>query len=397
MATKKQTFESSKLAWRYEPPAKALVYREADSKYVGDEPKYPPLEEQLQWTETYYRTQLLKTLNWYNHTQDKKKSAEWLAQFLSRNPKRAKLAEHVRKGEIWPGVTVGYATRAGRAGLHLRFGTLRTMLRHIKTAETNIKVSLDPIDDGKPVVKAPNIQERMAERTSEFLGEVEGRFDTFIENEFKGDPKLVELLTTMNVPGQQLKTVQEHISKRIAEFEELYEGKDAQLLEGYRHWGKRQMKAVVAWWTSALSDANSYNTAKKAAKAPRKKKAVSPEKIVSKLKFMKEFAELSIKSIMPATILTASELWVYNTKTRKLGIYIVDAHQSSLSVKGTKILGYDEMASVQKTLRKPKEQLKEFGTQGKPAAKKWHKGIKTTETKLNGRINEDCILLKVYK
>jgi hypothetical protein len=397
MATKKQTVAPSKLAWRFEPPAKPLIYREADSKYVGDEPKYPSLEEQLQWTETNYRTQLLKTLNWYNHTQDKKKSAEWLAQFLSRNPKRAKLAEHVRKGEIWPGATVGYATRAGRAGLYLRFGTLRTMLRQLKQAEVKIKLNEEPIDDGKPVVKAPNIQERMAERTSEFLGEVEGRFDTFIQNEFKGDPKLVELLTTMNVPAQQLKTVQEHINKRIEEFGELYEGKDAQLLEGYKHWGKRQMKAVVSWWSSALSDANSYNTAKKAAKAPRKKKAVSPEKIVSKLKYMKEFAELSIKSVMPATILTSTELWVYNTKTRKLGIYIVDAHQSSLSVKGTKILGYDEMASVQKTLRKPKEQLKEFTAQGKPAAKKWHKGIKTTETKLNGRINEDCILLKVYK
>jgi hypothetical protein len=52
---------------------------------------------------------------------------------------------------------------------------------------------------------------------------------------------------------------------------------------------------------------------------------------------------------------------------------------------------------VQKTLRKPDKQIKEFNDNGKPAAKKWFKGIKSTEIKLNGRISQDTILLKVYK
>ena len=46
---------------------------------------------------------------------------------------------------------------------------------------------------------------------------------------------------------------------------------------------------------------------------------------------------------------------------------------------------------------KPKDQIKEFTANGKPAAKKWFKGIKATEIKLNGRISTDIILLKVYK
>jgi hypothetical protein len=48
-------------------------------------------------------------------------------------------------------------------------------------------------------------------------------------------------------------------------------------------------------------------------------------------------------------------------------------------------------------MRKPKDQLKEFAKNGKPAAKKWFKGIRTTEIKLNGRISADTILLKTYK
>jgi hypothetical protein len=396
MATRKPQVSSDKLAWRFEPPAKTVVYREVDVKYVGDEPTYPSVEEQQAWSDSEYRTQVMRTLNWYAHTQDKKKSAEWLSLFLARNPRRQKVADAVKRGDIWPGPTVGFALRAGRVGLALRFGTLRTLVKQLKQADKGVDTSnqvVEEIKDDKPKF---NIQERMAEKTAEFLGELEGRFDNFVA-EFKGDPKLVELMTQMNVPAVQVKTVTEFIGKKISEFEEVNSTKDPQVLEAYKHLGKRQITAMIKWWTQALSDANSYNVVKKAAKAPRKKKAVLPEKVVAKLKYAKEFKELSLKSVDPTTILTAQELWVYNTKTRKLGIYIVDQYAGALTVKNSSILGFDAAASVQKTLRKPKEQIKEFSANGKPAAKKWFKGIKSTEIKLNGRISTDVILLKVYK
>ena len=388
---------TDKLAWRYQPLAKTVAYREVDSKYVGEEPTYPNLEEQQAWTDSEYRVQVMRTLNWYAHTQDKKKSIEWLSQFLAHNPRRQKLADSVKRGDVWPGPTVGFALRAGRVGLALRFSTLRTLVKHIKQADRGVDTSYTVITEEVKEEKSKfNIQERMAEKTSEFLGEFEGRFDDYMA-EFKGDPKLVELMTQMNVPAVQVKTVQEFINKKIAEFEEINSSKDSQVLEAYKHLGKRQVTAIVKWWTQALSDANSYNVVKKAAKAPRKKKAVLPEKIVAKLKYAKEFKELSLKSADPTTILTAQELWVYNTKTRKLGIYIVDQYAGALTVKNSSILGFDASASVQKTLRKPKDQLKDFSANGKPAAKKWFKGIKSTEIKLNGRISTDIVLLKVYK
>ena len=396
MATRKPQVSSDKLAWRFEPPAKTVVYREVDVKYVGDEPVYPSLEEQQAWTDSEYRTQVMRSLNWYAHTQDKKKSAEWLNQFLARNPRRQKIADAVKRGDIWPGPTVGFALRAGRVGLALRFSTLRTLVKQLKQADKGIDTSnqvVEVVVDDKPKF---NIQERMAEKTAEFLGELEGRFDDYM-TEFKGEPKLVELMTQMNVPAVQVKTVTEFINKKIAEFEEVNSSKDSQVLEAYKHLGKRQITAMIKWWTQALSDANSYNVVKKASKAPRKKKAVLPEKVVAKLKYAKEFKELALKSADPTTILTAQELWVYNTKTRKLGIYIADQYAGVLTVKNSSIMGFDAAASVQKTLRKPKEQIKEFTANGKPAAKKWFKGIKSTEIKLNGRISTDVILLKVYK
>ena len=67
----------------------------------------------------------------------------------------------------------------------------------------------------------------------------------------------------------------------------------------------------------------------------------------------------------------------------------------ALGVKGTSIIGYKESDSVQKTLRKPLEQLNEFKASGKVALRKFLDDIKAVDIKLNGRINEDVILLKV--
>jgi hypothetical protein len=399
MATKRSVKTTDKLAWRFEAPAKVVAYREVDAKYVGEEPQYPAVEKQREWTKSEYNVQLMKTLNWYAHTQDKKKSAEWLAAFLERNPKRAKLAASIRKGEVWPGATVGFALRSGRVGLELRFGTLRKLVGMLKEADANKTVSsLEPQLEVKEEKKTFNIQERLAEKTAECAGEIEGRFDDFITTqEFKGEPKSIDLLTQFNVQPAHVKTIIALAEKRIKEYEEIVATKDSQLLEAYKHYGKRQLTAVIKWWTQVIADCNSYGVIKKAAKAPRKKKAVTPEKMVSKLKFMKEFAELKLKSIEPTQILSATELWVYNTKNRKLGIYMVDQYAGALSVKNSTITGFDAAASVQKTMRKPKDQLKDWSANGKPAAKKWFKGVRATETKLNGRISADMILLKAYK
>jgi hypothetical protein len=127
---------------------------------------------------------------------------------------------------------------------------------------------------------------------------------------------------------------------------------------------------------------------------PRAKKAVPAEKIVAKLKYMKTNEPLKLVSINPTDIIGATELWVYNSKTRKLGKYVSDEYKT-LSVKGTTIIGFNENLSVCKTLRKPEEKLKEFKAAGKVQLRKFLDDINATDTKMNGRINEDTILLKV--
>ena len=91
-----------------------------------------------------------------------------------------------------------------------------------------------------------------------------------------------------------------------------------------------------------------------------------------------------------------SELWVYNTKLRKLGHYVA-LNDASFEVKGTRLTNIDPLKSVQKTLRKPAEQLKEFGNYSKVGAVKWFKNIKAVATPLREAINGDSVILKGIK
>jgi hypothetical protein len=179
----------------------------------------------------------------------------------------------------------------------------------------------------------------------------------------------------------------------LAELNEALEGNDEQLVEGYSNFTKPQLKRFIALVDSVIG---SMEQAKKVVvRKPRARKQKPAGEIVKNLKFMKEDSELGLKSVVAASIVGSTELWVYNTKYRKLQVYrAIDG--GLLTVKGTSILNYDTKTSGSKTLRKPAEQLKPMLDMTKRPINAAYKAIKGVEATPNGRINEECILLKVY-
>ena len=188
--------------------------------------------------------------------------------------------------------------------------------------------------------------------------------------------------------------------KKMSEFEQ---DQWAQLKEGYAHLKKAEIKMFVSAIEGLLDALEFVVDSAKATRAPRKAKPKSASKLVEKLKYLKTDDKFKIASVQPDQIIGASELWVFNTKTRKLGKYVAENPDptgqgrsgSGLQVKGTTIIGFKESESIQKTLRKPADQIKEFKKAGKVALRKFLDEIPTTDTKLNGRCNPDTILLKV--
>jgi hypothetical protein len=159
---------------------------------------------------------------------------------------------------------------------------------------------------------------------------------------------------------------------------------------------KKMKKDYVAFFEKINQACDTLIDTGKAQRKPRKPKAVSKEKLVSKLKYQLNCPELGIASINPTEIIDATEVWVYNTKTRKLGMYKVEGLQAGMSVKGTTIQHFEISTSIQKTLRKPAEQLKLFKGTAKTKYQKAFKDINAVEIKLNGRLNDTTIILKAF-
>jgi hypothetical protein len=253
------------------------------------------------------------------------------------------------------------------------------------------------VEEVKSTVGQPTIQERLRDAAARMTDEIEDALEAFSHDPESFDPKAFKLLNLLR--GKQAKAAHARVIKDfyVRQHDELVEaaqGKCDQLKEGYSHLSKANMKKITQFYSEILSACDMLMQEAKVNRAPRKTKAKPVEKIVGKMKFLKQDDKLKLVSVNPADIINAKELWVFNTKTRKLGKYIAAEFQE-LGVKGTSITGFDEIKSVQKTLRKPEEQLKEFKAAGKVQLRKFLEDIKAVDIKLNGRINEDTILLKV--
>lgn len=253
-------------------------------------------------------------------------------------------------------------------------------------------------DVTKTVTFQPSIQDRLREVAMSMTEDIE----TAIEN-WQADPesfepkafKVLNLLKGKDAKAAHARIIRDFYAKNLSELEELASGQaDEQLREAYSHRSKKNVRKLIDFYTEVNSACTMLMQESKVNRKPRAKKVVPADKIVSKLKYKKSDEPLKLVSINPADIIGAKELWVYNTKTRKLGKYVA-ADFSELGVKGASITGFSEMLSVQKTLRKPLDQLKDFKSAGKVALRKFLEEIKATDTKMNGRINEETILLKV--
>jgi hypothetical protein len=362
----------------------------ADEKYTGGEPQWP--EESVDWSDDQFDSLLRRSFYYYNYYYNqkdcKKYVVEWMKTIPSWNKEQIKAFERSSDRSI--PMTACSLIMARRAGMTFRTRHTEFLIKTIDSAieqaepEALVETSAKPIE-----VYKPTIQDRLSEKTSELIGELEGLYDD-IDNT---TVKFYNWFTDNNVVQSQLSKYENVYQKRKAELEEAQLKADPQLKEGYSHYKAADFKKHIKWIDDLLAAIEQYRGVKKATKKARVKKAPSKEKLVAKLKYAKEDKLLKIVSINPADIIGSQELWIYNTKTRKLGKYIAASYKQ-LTIKGTSIDGFDVDKSVCKTLRKPDEKLKEFAKAGKIQLRKFLDEIKATETKLNGRISADIVLLK---
>jgi hypothetical protein len=372
-----------------QPKAPRLAF--ADEKYTGPEPEWP--EDAKDWDTEKFDNKLRKSFYYYNYYYSQKDCKKYVVEWLQKNSKLTidEVRAFNRAGDRLLPMTVCSLIMAHRQGMPFRGRHIEFIIDSVQEVVNKAEPEeVQLIATPEQVAYRPTIQDRLAEKTSELLGELEGHYD-----EIDTSPvKFYDFLVANNVVQSQLGKYETLFGRRRAELELAQSRTDEQVTEGYKHLKSADFKKRIKWIDDLMAAVEQYRGVKKATKKARVKKAPSKEKLVSKLKYAKTNAELKIVSINPADIIGSGELWIYNTKTRKLGKYVAAAYKQ-LSIKGTSIEGFDTDKSVSKTLRKPDEKLKEFAKAGKVQLRKFLEDIRATEAKLNGRINADIVLLRV--
>jgi len=333
------------------------------------------------------QTELTQALSWYAQNRDSKDATKYAIDYFKKKLKIP--APEAIKSQA---PTFGYVCRLVSLGAVL---TDRNVEWFDKTID-ELKNAKPPVAKVAKVANVVSIQDHIKRKAGECIGELEGQIDELITTKFAADVSPYGLMNTLEIKGAHAKFVIDHFKTRRAEYDEVLTTTDSDIKEAYSNFTKVQLKKLVAYCDQVIVDGMRLAGDAVKSRKPRKRKAKSPDQLVSKINYAKDFAELKLVSVDPKTIVGANQLWVYNTKTRKLGCYNAE-DAAGLSIKGSTIQNFSESKSVQKKLRKPEVTLPEVLKGGKVALRNVLTDIRAVESALTGRINVDTILLRTIK
>jgi len=341
----------------------------------GSEPSTDPLD---------YQFSMVKVLNWYNLNTDQKKIRSYLNEYLiSTNQK--KLVSILNRASDHEIRSLGLLARLKSRGQYLDTTHETYITNRIQVLVTLYDTSREVAEESTPKVKI----DKTKELSILYGGTFDGAIDDFVTNK-KSDFNASAFLKTNEVSAPVAKEIGAYyksmLNELVAAQSDLEEG-------GYGKWKKPQFKKFIEF-VQSIVDACLQQIVSGKVRKPRKQRIVPPTKLVSKMKFSKEDTTLNLKSIKPESIIGSGELWVYNTKYRKLSVYKSESG-GKLSVKGSTILGFDVKESIQVMIRKPEE----FFRNTQLAKRALYTAMKTITTRPvtpTGRINEDTVLLGAF-
>jgi hypothetical protein len=358
-----------------------------------------PLVSKLDPLSNDYTITLMRLNNWYSTEKTRSDSYKYYQQYVKKNrPTDVKYFAEVEERDVH--ITYGWMARMLLQGAivstdHQKAfdknltGLIDLGKARLLTKETTVKVAV-----ATTTVKRTSIQDAMKEKASEYVGELEGFIDEFVteDKEFN----LYNHLKGNQIPAPYVITVKTWAESKLAEFEEVVDSKDSQIVEGYSNFNKRKLKSMVKMFESFIADCDKYGQFKKANRKPRAVREKPAVAQVKSLKYKLKDDELGLSSARGIDLVGAEQVWLFNTKTRKLAVYTSESTKG-MTVKGTTLQNWSPEKSKQKTLRKPEEQIKDLMASGKVKLRTFLDSIKSKEQAVNGRINIDTIILKITR
>lgn len=350
-----------------------------DKKHFGDEPKLVEVTSRSDLT-------FSKALTWYSSMYGSKEAKEFLLTWMKQKYTPQEISALRRIKDSWTPTTAGWIARMHLNGT--KFSSEIISIVHTKIEQAIVKYSNETDEDVAVRVKGEEevTSNRVTLLQNKLLEMTEALIDDWMNG---GTISFYDFLKTHNVSKQNAEIIMAYY-KPISED---LNSNDPQLKEAY---GKK-LSSTRKFYDNIISDVERFIGNKKIAAAPRKpraKKVVPTSKLVANVKYQKEDISLKVQSSLPENLIGAKQVWLFNTKYRKLAVV---NSESGLSVKGTTLVGFDETTSKSKTLRKPEEQLSQVLSLAKVPLKKFFADIKSAESNFNGRLNENTIIIRVLK
>jgi len=258
------------------------------------------------------------------------------------------------------------------------------------------QIAEEVVEDAAEPKVVISIQDRMRTKMMETLyAEFD---DTIIEPWLDGDfSSKFDAFTAIKrhgIKGAGVKMFADHIKPLHDELNDAYNKTCEQAVEGYSLWTRPELKKAIKQIEAVLSDIEKAQMANKAVRKTRAVKPKSSDKQVAKLNYLKDDNANKLASISPLQIPGAKVLYVYNIKNKKLTEFVTD-NSAGFMVSGSTIKNFDTTLSRSCGLRKPDDILPQILKKTQKQIDNVFKGLTTKVSVPAGRINKDCILLRV--
>lgn len=336
-------------------------------------------------TEENYNRDLMWFLNYHNKNTEDKIIRKWAYDYQTK--RNVKDVAALLKASDFELRSIGMIARAITREEYVSTEHINRINNDIDALVAKYKGTTSAVVEAQKTI----VVDRTKELASKHLAEVEGAIDEYLVNNTEFSMK--GYLASNGVSGPVSKQIAQSLLRKQSELKEAVEGKDDQLKEAYSYLGKVKLKRFLGLVQQIIVDCAQQVVTNKVRK-PRVKKEKPAAVQVAKLKYLREFKDMGLTSESPESIIGSEQVWLYDTVKRKAYVYSAETGQK-LGVKGTTITGFSVSESGGKTLRKPEEFVK--GNMAKRTINATFKSLKTRAQAVNGRTNENVIILKVFK
>jgi len=405
--------KASKQKKKHKPAIKPVV----DERYTGKEPIWDNWQS---WTVDEFMQERFRAINFYSYYFTSKELRPAVVDWMSTHGyTKEEIITFNKSPDYCPGVTAGglcTSMNRGMPAIHPEAqayhdkmagvgGTARSDEDFVREAildailqGSKAREEAQALAEDTSVESAISPMVRLQKKTqSTIILDLDIMLDTWMDADTDIKGILVyDKMREYDLPAASCTQVLNWLNRYRDSMQAALDKTDPDLVEGYRYLNAKQLRARIDALESMSQDLNKFKHTAKAQRAPREKKLPSAMRQVERLKYCKQDNDFKITSVNPIRVAGAYRLLAFNVKTRTLFDYVAQSANGIL-IKGTSLKNIDEQASRCIRLRKPDEVLPIIlnGTP-KQIENAWSK-LTTKESKPNGRVNEEIVLLRVFE